>query len=336
MHHMGKYIHLSLEEREQVFLYLNQGKKLREIGRLLHRDHKTIAREIKRNREDTLSSTATLTYSPSVAQAKAGKRRSEAKVGIRKLDNPVLRSYVIRRLGQEWSPEQIAGRIQLKSPHLALSHETIYQFIYSKENRKLKLFELLRKHHSHRRLKYGRHCHHLKIPDRIWIESRPIAAQLRLEVGHWETDNMEGKRKTKGNVSALVDRKSLFTKLTKLISKEAVEKEAAILQAFKSWPNYLIKSITFDNGTENYTHHRVANQLGCETYFCHPYHSWEKGTVENTLGLVREYLPKGMDLSSVTQADLSWIADQLNHRPRKKLGYFTPAEVFERETGWGT
>lgn len=332
MHHMGKYNHLTLDERENLFLYLNQGKKIREIGRLLQRDHKTIAREIKRNQKGGEAQP----YSPSAAQTLSEKRRAGAKVGTRKLDDPALRRFVIRHLGKGWSPEQIGGRLTLKVPHLKISHETIYQFIYAKENRKIKLFELLRKRHQHRQLKYGRRSQQLRIPGRISIEARSEEASLRLSVGHWETDNMEGKRTTSGCVSALVDRKSLVTKLAKLSSKTALEKEVSIINVFKKWPPHLIKSITYDNGTENHTHQKVAKALHCQTFFCHPYHSWEKGTVENTLGLVREYLPKGMDLSTITQGELSWIADQLNQRPRKKLGYYTPSEIFEKETGWGT
>jgi transposase, IS30 family len=336
MHHMAKYTHLNLEERERLFLYLNQGKKFREIGRLLKRDHRTIAREITRNRKEVEVGTHLPDYLPSVAQTLTQKRRSTAKVGIRKLDDPAFKRFVIRKLGNGWSPEQIAGRLQLKTPLLKVTHETIYQFIYAKENRKLRLFELLRKRHQHRQLQYGRRSQQLQIPGRIWIEARPESANLRLEVGHWETDNMEGKRKTKGCVSACVDRKSLLTKLTKLVSKEAKEKEAALIRDFSHWPRALVKTITYDNGTENHTHQQVASILKCATYFCHPYHSWEKGTVENTLGLVREYLPKGLDLNPISQGELSWIADQLNQRPRKKLGYYTPSEIFEKETGWGT
>jgi IS30 family transposase len=332
-----KYTHLGLKERELIFLFLGQGKTLRTIGKLLNRNHRTIAREIKRNQNYSDNpGIKPAPYLPSTAQEDYDKRRSLAKVGRRKLDDPSLQHWVIRKLGKSWSPEQISGRLRLKVPDQTISHETIYQFIYAQENRKLKLLELLRKRHQRRQLKYGRRCQQLQIPGRIFIEERPQAAILRLEVGHWETDNMEGKQKTQGGVSASVDRKSLLTKLSKLASKQAGEKEAALLRDFERWPSYLVKSITYDNGTENHNHQKVAARLKCSTYFCHPYHSWEKGTVENTIGLVREYLPKGLDLSTISQGELSWIADQLNQRPRKKLGYYTPSEIFEKETGWVT
>lgn len=333
---MRNYTHLSLPERELIYLYLNQGKSKRQIGRLLNRHHRTISREIKRNQKGGEATSELVNYRPSTAQSLATARRQLAKVGVRKLDDPALRQYVIRQLGRSWSPQQISGRLKLKAPQSAVSYETIYQFIYAKDNRRLRLYELLRKRHRSRYQKSGRKGHRLKIPARILIDHRPQAANLRLEVGHWETDNMEGNRATKACVSTSVDRKSLLTKLAKLDSKEAKEKTAGLIRNFGNWPTHLIKTMTYDNGKENYYHQQIAVKLNCHNYFCHAYHSWEKGTVENTIGLVREYLPKGTDLSQVTQGELSWIADQLNHRPRKKLGYYTPSEIFEKETGWGS
>lgn len=330
---MKHYTHLSILERELIYGYLAQGKSIRDIGRLLNRSHRTISREIKRNQKEE---DKRVSYQPSAAQEKAHKRRLKAKVGKSKLSDPLLLSFVIRKLGRGWSPEQISGRLRLIAPDHSISPESIYQYIYKKENRRLRLYEFLRRRHRKRRLRCGRKQQRQHLPGRVFIEERPKEASLRLKIGHWETDNLEGKRKTKGGASALVDRKSLLTRLTKVTSKEAKEKEAAVLKAFNGWPQSLVKTITFDNGKENATHQELAKRLNCQTYFCHAYHSWEKGTVENTLGLVREYLPKGSDLSHVTQGELSWIANELNHRPRKKLDFYTPAEVFEKETGWGT
>lgn len=336
MQHMNHYTQLRLEEREQIFFFLSKGKSVREIGRLLQRNHRTIGREIKRNQKGGEITTSSINYSPSVAQTQVAARRAGAKKGLRRLDKPFLKHWVIRKLGQGWSPEQIAGRLKLRAPQRYVSHETIYQFIYAKENRQLKLAEFLRRRHQRRQEKHSRSSQRVKIPGRIPIQERPLTANQRLEVGHWETDNMEGKRGVGGGVSATVERKCLLTRLSKVASKAASQKEAALERNFAHWPTHLIKTITYDNGTENFSHQNTAKKLKCQTYFCHPYHSWEKGTVENTIGLVREYLPKGMDLSTVTQGDLSWIADQLNQRPRKKLGYYTPSEIFEKETGWVT
>lgn len=336
MHHMIKYTQLSLQERELIFLYQNLGKTHREIGRLLSRHHTTIIREINRNRKGGETRVGQSTYSVVIAQSLTSTRRQQAKVGTRKLDDACLRNFVIRKLGMGWSPEQIAGRLARVTPHLSISHETIYSFIYAKENRKLRLSELLRKRHQRRTPHYGKRSQKLQIPGRLFIEARPLVATRRLEVGHWETDLMEGKRSTKVSVSATVDRKSLFTKLTKVASKQAREKQVALIKDFSNWPRNLVKTITYDNGTENHYHQQINRELNCQSYFTHPYHSWEKGTVENTIGLVREYLPKGEDLTPISQGELSWIAWQLNNRPRKKLGFATPSEIFSKETGWCT
>lgn len=332
---MKKYKHLSIKERELIFLYQRQGKSSREIGRLINRDHRTIGRELKRNSETKKKGGKQ--YSPFEAQALADERRKESKLTTKKLADPVLRKWVIRKLGKGWSPEQIAGRLKLKVPGLSVSHEIIYQFIYARKNRKLRLWELLRRRHPRRQFsglrkaKKGR-----PIPGRIFIDQRPEEANLRLVIGHWETDNMEGPRISKACVSVNVDRRSSVVKLGRLKNKEAKEKEESIVNQLGKFPNQLVKTITMDNGKENTYHQRIAKRLGCETYFCNPYHSWEKGSVENMIGLVRQYLPKGTDLAKVTQGELSWVAWQLNHRPRKKLGYYTPSEIFEKETGWGT
>lgn len=333
---MKQYKHLSLEERERIYLYLGQGKSSREIGRLMRRNHRTIAREIKRNQSAPAPQLTVGRYSPSVAQHLADQKRQKAKMGVRKLDDPALQHYVIKQLGRHWSPEQIAGRLGLKVPDLAISHETIYQFIYAKENRRLRLWELLRKRHSRRQTKHGRKAQKAQIPGRVFIEYRSDEANLRLKVGHWETDNMEGTRATKDCASAVVDRKSGLVRIAKLKSKKAQEKEAALINQLGKFPDRLVKTITYDNGSENHHHQTVARRLNCQSFFCHPYHSWEKGSVENTIGLVREYLPKGTDLSTVTQGGFSWIAWQLNNRPRKRHGYYTPSEIFEKETGWVT
>lgn len=335
MWRMKKYQHLSGRERELIFLYQQQGKGSREIGRLLGRDHRTVGRELSRNSGSIGKGGEQ--YSPFLAQTLADQRRRESKAGSRKLADPALRKWVIRKLGKQWSPEQIAGRLKLKVPELSVSHETIYQFIYARENRKLKLWELLRRRHPRRQFSGLRKVKRKRpISGRIFIEQRPEEANLRLVVGHWETDNMEGPRNSKPCVCVNVDRKSSVVKLGKLNNKEAREKEKSVVGQLGKFPSRLVKSITMDNGTENTYHRQIARQLNRQTYFCNPYHSWEKGSVENVIGLVRQYLPKGTDLAEITQGELSWIAWQLNNRPRKKLGYHTPSEVFEKETGWVT
>jgi transposase, IS30 family len=326
---MKSYEHIKENERELIFLYLHLGKSYREIGKLLGRNHGTIVREVKRNQAEVG------TYSAMNAQSKAEQRRAQSKLRIRKLASPTLAHYVIRRIGQGWSPETIEGRLKTVESQHTVSHETIYQFIYQKEQKRLKLFELLKRQHRKRRLMHGRKTNKKgMIPNRIFIDKRPDSINQRQEVGHWETDLMEGPKKTAAHVSVVVERKSRVTKLVKVHTKQATEKTDGLCKQLGRLPNRVVKSITFDNGKENAEHQLIASQLKCKTYFCHPYHSWEKGTVENTIGLVRQYLPKKMNLEEVTQGELSWIADQLNNRPRKVLGYKTPSEVFTQMTSW--
>lgn len=315
-----------------------KGKSQREIGEILGRDHRTIGRELKRNSSKSYSDSnpATPLYSPSKAEELTEGRRRNSK--SRRLDDPSLRSFVIGKLSRGWSPEQIAGRLKLKAENVSISHETIYQFIYAKENKHLRLWEFLRRRYPKRRKKYDRkvkRSKHLEIPNRTLIDQRPEEANQRARIGHWETDLIEGKKSSKDVVSITTERRSRYTMLTKLENKEALPKMSALNRNLGRLPSSLVRSITFDNGKENYYHQEVAENLNCGTYFCNPYHSWEKGTVENTGGLVRQYLPKGTDLSIIDQPDLNHISWQLNNRPRKVLNFYTPREVIHKETGWG-
>jgi len=332
------YTHLSNEEREKIFLLNGRGKGQREIGEILGRDHRTIGRELERNSLRSIgdSNPSIPLYSPSKAEDLAEERRRNSKV--KKLDDPSLRNFVINKLNRGWSPEQIAGRLKLKAENASVSHETIYQFIYAKENKHLRLWEFLRRRYPKRRKKYDRkvkRSKRLEIPNRTLIDQRPEEASHRAKIGHWETDLIEGKKSSKDVISIEVERRSRYTMLTKLENKEALPKMNALNRNLGKLPSSLVKSITFDNGKENYYHQEVADNLSCRTFFCNPYHSWEKGTVENTGGLVRQYLPKGTDLSTIEKPELSYIAKELNDRPRKVLNFSTPREVIRKETGWG-
>lgn len=323
---MQKYKRLTTTEREEIFLLLNQGLSIREIGRRLGRNHGSISREI---------SQACGEYSPTKAAKRAQQERTKPRK--EKLNEGVLRHYVVKKLGRHWSPEQIAGRLEQIHSRVRASYETIYQFIYSREGKKNRYFEFLRKGHKRRSLKSGRSSQKTKkvfIPNRVWIEARPEEAKERKTVGHLEGDLMEGKRTTGGAVSVVADRKSGLVLLDKLNSKNSPERMRPLLKRFGRYPNSLHKTITFDNGTENVSHELLPKYANCQTYFAHPYHSWEKGTVENTIGLIREFIPKGTDLTQVKQKDLNLIALYLNDRPRKRLGFKTPSEVTSEETGW--
>jgi len=323
---MKPYTRLSQSEREHLFLLHHEGVSLREIAKRLGRTHTTISREYKRHGGKG--------YSPCTAQDQAVKDRGAPR--NHKLDDPLLQNYVIQKLGDHWSPEQIAGRLKLKGSAITITHETIYAFLYHSPLKHERLWEFLRRGHKKRERWFDRRVHCRKrtiIAGKIPITERPVEAQTRSTVGHWETDLMEGTKRTHHVVSATTDRKSGAIMVDKLSSKESKEKMDALVSRMERIPIHIRKTMTFDNGTEN-TEHRRLHTLHMDTYFCAPYHSWEKGTVENTIGLVREYLPKGMDLTNVTQQELMVIGTAINDRPRKRLGYKTPNEVLLEEAGW--
>jgi len=323
---MKSYTRLSQSEREQLFLFHHDHVSLREIAKRLGREHSTISRELHRHGETA--------YSPVFAHQHAVTCRGNPRK--HKLDDPGLRSYVIRRLGDHWSPEQIAGRLKKTGSSITLCPETIYRTLYQYPLKHERIWEFLRRGHKKRERIYDRRTRHARkaiILGKTPISERPEEAQTRSRVGHWETDLMEGTKKTHHVVSATVDRRSGAILLDKLRSKESQEKMDAMVTRMGRIPFHVRKTMTFDNGLENVQHRRLVS-LRMTTYFCAAYHSWEKGTVENTIGLVREYLPKGMDLTNVSQQELMIIGSSLNDRPRKRLGYKTPNEVLLQEAGW--
>lgn len=322
---MKTYIRLSQAEREQIFLLIHKGISIREMGKRLGRTHTTVSRELHRIQES---------YSPVNANIQAVNLRHKS--DKHKLDDPLLKAYVVRKLGEAWSPEQISGRIKSTGSQVTICHETIYAAIYQKPLKCERYWEFLRRGHKKREPWFSRKSHRATqrlIAGKIPITDRPIDAQNRSRVGHWETDLMEGSRATHHVVSVTVDRKSGALMLDKLTSKESREKMDSMISRLSRVPIHVRKTMTFDNGLENAEHLRLRN-LQVDTFFCGPYHSWEKGTVENTIGLVRQYLPKGGDFTNVTQSDLMIISQAINDRPRKRLGYKTPNEVLLMEAGW--
>lgn len=333
MRGMEKYNQLTIHEREQIKLLYQQGLSYRAIAGKMGRDHRTVARELIRN-SPALGPQA---YCPTLAQTHTVKRRSEGR--SKKLDDGALRNYVVKRLGKGWSPETIAGRLRRINSQVTICPETIYRFIYDRENRGDRYYEFLRRGHKKRESWFGRKTQTRKrliIPNKANIVLRPEEANNRETVGHLETDLMEGLRKTGGAVSVTVDRKSGLVMLDKLKSKESEERIGTLIQHLTKYPGQMRKTVTMDNGVENTQHERLQRDLGCQTFFCNPYHSWEKGTVENTIGLIRSWIPKKTDLTTINQADLNVIMLELNHRPRKKLGFSTPYEITLQETNWGT
>jgi IS30 family transposase len=333
MRGMKNYNHLTIHEREQIKLGYQQGLSCRAIAKKVGRNHRTIARELIRNSPGL----GIHAYCPTLAQKHTVKRRFEGR--IRKLGDGALRDYVVKRLGKGWSPETISGRLKRINSQVTVCPETIYRFIYDKENKGERYYEFLHRGHKKRELWFGRKSQsnqRLIIPNKANIALRPNEANTRETVGHLETDLMEGLRITGGAVSVTVDRKSGLVMLDKLKSKESEQRINSLIQHLTKYPRQMRKTVTMDNGTENTQHERLQKDLGCQTFFCNPYHSWEKGTVENTIGLIRSWIPKKTDLTTINQSDLNTIALELNHRPRKRLGYLTPYEVTLQETNWGS
>lgn len=314
--------HLQEKERELIFLYLNQGFSFRKIGKRIKRNHSVVLREIERNKDSRGR------YSSFTAQKTALTRRTEANKK-NPLKNSLILRYVKHKLFLNWSPEQISGRIKIDLG-LNVCHETIYQYIYRKENKNLSLWVHLRRACPKRIKKKDRKVKREFIPNRIFIDQRPEYINQRKTIGHWESDLMLGKRETKEVVSVEIERKTKYLLIKKLQNQTSEEKIYSLIQTLEKLPPWLRKSITFDNGSENAKHQRIQRKLNLDTYFCHPYSSWERGTVENTIGLLRQYFPKKHSLENITQKDLNFIAYMINNRPRKCLGFLTPAEVFEK------
>lgn len=322
---MRTFTHLSLEERELYFVWKEQGISLREIGRRLGRAHSTFSREPKRNAKYGR------TYLPCIAHRKAKKRAFKQRYRA-PLKEPLIFLYVRTKLRDEkWSPETIAGRLPIDHSGYTIDDETIYRYVYGRKQRRMKLWKHLVLHRQRRMKKDGRKVKaNSRFPEAIPIGNRPETINNRLCPGDWETDNMEGKRSDDTAISVTVDRMIRITRLRKLTDHTASSKSETLIVQLNQENPLLRGSVTIDRGPENSHHADVTNIHQMPVYACEPYHSWEKGSVENMIGRVRRYVPKGKSIDRVSQKTLTRIEDQLNNTPRKVLGYLTPNEMLER------
>lgn len=320
-----RYNQLNLEDREKIAILRAEGKSARQIGKEIGRPHSTIVRELKRNSPPIRQGQ----YLPHKAQERARLKKENS--GRRdRLKKPLIESYVKYHLKMGWSPEQISGRLPLDYAGSFISHEAIYQYIYQESPDLIGC--LARRHKKRHRKGHPRKYKQCHIPNRISITERPPEIQERRDVGHWESDlAVSGVGKTALNV--LVERRSRYTLITKLPDKTALFTRQAILQRLTDFKPFVRQSITYDNGPENTNHQFINRLLGSKSYFCQPYHSWEKGTVENTIGLIRRFAPKKTNFEIVSERDVKFIEKRLNSRPRKCLSYQTPSEVLRRLTG---
>jgi len=315
------YTHLTSHERDLLAVLRSHGTSLRQIAKQLHRDPGTLSRELRRNAPPVYTGY----YLAHKAQARA-EARARASRTHRRLKQEGIRRYVDNRLRVGWSPELIAGRLPMRRAGASISHEAIYQWIYA-EARHLIPY-LVRAYRTRQPRGYSRKHQRTHIPARVSIRQRPPHVLGRRRIGHWETDTMVSRRSPQA-LQVTVERKTRYARLAQLTKKGAREMSTALTRRLSRYPQALRRSLTYDNGSENTEHVHTNQVLGTRSYFCEPFHSWERGTVENTIGLVRRFFPKQTDLAQISKSRVQSVERWLNHRPRKCLGFKTPAEVFK-------
>jgi transposase, IS30 family len=315
---MSKYQQLSQQERYIITALLRSRKSHAEIARELKRSPSTISRELGRNRN-----THDNGYRAEDSHSYATARRRRERRGTH--FSPKQWKKVISLLEKEWSPEQIADHIK-RHCNFTISHETIYQFILRDKKQGGTLYEYLRIMPKIRRKRYNTKDSRGRLPGKRLISTRPIDIESRKELGHWEGDTVIGKDKHHCIVT-LVERKTGFVIIKKIKARTAIEVTKACIRAIRKHSKKFL-TITFDNGTEFHGYKTIEANSSVICYFANPYHSWERGTNENTNGLIRQYIPKGSCMKEVTQQDCDWIANRLNSRPRKRHGFKTPKELY--------
>ena len=318
---------LTLSEREEISRDVVAGCSIRSIARTLGRAPSTVSREIRRNG-------GRLRYRANRADEAAWERARRPKI-CKLVQNRQLAYRVAGKLKELWSPEQIAGWLQRTSPeeeNSQVSHETIYRslFIQARGALKKELLQHLRRTRGMRRSRHHtqKTADHGRIKDTVSIRERPASVEDRAVPGHWEGDLLIGAKNSQ--IATLVERQTRYVMLVKVNSQDTETVIKALTQQARKLPRELYKSLTWERGKEMAAHKRFSLDTNIQVYFCDPRSPWQRGSNENTNGLLRQYFPKGMDLSNVHQNKLNAVARQLNERPRKTLDYETPAERFSQ------
>ena len=324
------YKHFSIEEREKIQELLWQKSSVRAIAGILGRSPSSVSREIKKNYPPLQKK-----YTPRVANERALTKRKSRGRKLR-LKNQFIRKYVYKGLKAGLSPEQIAGRLHLEYPDQTISHEAIYQYIYNQVfregcgNMKSGYHDLrpyLKRRHKRRSQKGQRTVQRIWRPKGPSIDVRPKEVEERKVLGHWEGDSVVS-RKSKVGLNTLVERKTGLVFITKIEDSTAKETKDAVVKRLSVLPKEFRRTITTDNGHENNLFDLAQMELDILWFFAHPYSSWERGTNENTNGLIRWYFPKGTDFATIPDEMIKAVEDALNNRPRKRLGWRTPLEAF--------
>jgi IS30 family transposase len=318
---------LTLAEREEISRAMADGQSIRSAAARLGRSPSTVSREIKRNggRSD---------YRATEADSAAWDRALRPKC-CKLVENRALARIVSDKLRRLWSPEQIAGWLKQTYPcdeSRHVSHETIYRslFIQSRGALKKELLEHLRRTRGMRRSRHHTQKNETRgrILGAVSISERPASVADRAVPGHWEGDLLFGSRSSQ--IATLVERQTRYVMLVKLEAKDTETVVSALIKTARKLPQELSKSLTWDRGKEMMGHKRFTLATDIQVYFCDPRSPWQRGSNENTNGLIRQYLPKGIDISNYSQAQLNAVARQLNERPRNTLGFRTPAEMFSQ------
>lgn len=310
-------------ERDKIAVLLSSGASKRSIARQLGRSMSSIIDEINRNSINGR-------YQAIKAEELSQKRNRKSRKS-NPLKSPDIYSYVYDKLRCGWSPQQIAGRLKRdNNGETIICHETIYNYIYRSEGQEKQLHEYLVRQHRKRRPWYGRKLYTRGISNRVSIALRPEEINNRSIFGHWETDVVEGKKHT-GGIQTVLERKTRLYDGKLLINIDSEYGVKAQKELLIKHPKKARQSLTLDNGKENYNHHKLIRDLDIKTFFCDPHCPWQKGANENHNGILRRYIPKKTDLTTITQFELDSILEEINNRPRKCLQYETPIEAFNRE-----
>jgi transposase, IS30 family len=318
---------LVAEERETISRRIAVGDSFRDIGKLLNRNHSVVSREVERNGGRSA-------YRAIPAQQRADEQRARPKPRLLET-NTALHDVVNAGLKQDWSPQQISKRLREDYPGddtMRVSAETIYESLYLQARGELRtqLTIALRQGRTRRISRSRTTVARGKIRDMINISERPVEAEDRAVPGFWEGDLIIGKG-GKSQVATLVERTSRFTMLVRIPYDRTAQRVSILLaQKMEHLPEFLRKSVTWDQGKEMADHASFTIKTGIDVYFCDPHSPWQRGSNENTNGLLRQYFPKGTDLSGHTQAELDAVADKLNNRPRQTLNWKKPTEVLNK------
>lgn len=310
------YKQLTLEQRYGLKAYMQAGFSIEQISKELMVHKSTLYREVKRNLGQR-------GYRPKQADTKALERRLYPRRKSLLTEDLIVRIVYLLRF--DLSPEQVSGYLK-RNADIAISHETIYQYILKDKATGGDLYKHLRHSSKKRKKRYGSHDRRGQIPGRVSIDERPEIVDLKQRIGDWEADTIIGKNHEGALVTA-VERKSQFTCIKLVPNKKADVVANALIDMLSPFEEKVL-TLTKDNGKEFSEHAKVSKALNASVYFAHPYHSWERGLNENTNGLIRQYFPKNISFDNITPDDVMFVQNRLNMRPRKSLNYKTPMEEF--------